>query len=126
MNYENVYFRVHYHHENVPDWIKPFIEKVFMKRRNLAARALNESGIYQKINDEWDREIGENAMLGPYAEDINPRYEVFVNKRVQEFLDEKINKKTVFRMVSGRYCDLEMRVLGVNNSRTWIDLEKID
>lgn len=125
MNYEKIRFKVYYHYENVPDWIKRLVMKKFMNRRNRAVRVLNESGIYQKINEKWDLEISEKPMLGSYIEDINPRYAAFVNERVQPILDEKVNKGKIFRIISGRYCDLEMTIIGIKNSRVWIDLEEI-
>lgn len=115
---------VNYHYENVPMWIRPIIKGgIFMDRRHLAVKAID--GLYEKINKEWDK-TGKPTSFGSYLEDINPEYEAFINEHVQPVLDEKLNRGRVFRMISGKYGDLEMTIFGLKNSRIWIDLTPIN
>lgn len=116
------YYKVYYNYENVPTVLKPVIRMLYIKYRSEAVKAVN--GMYSELNSEWDK-TGKDAGFGPYLEDINPEYEQFINSHVQPIIDRRVNKNRIFRIVSGRYCDLEMTVKGIKGSRVWIDLVAI-
>lgn len=120
---EEKLYTVMYHFENVPNCMIPIIKRIFVGRRNEAARAVR--GMYSGINSEWDK-TGKPTSFGPYLQDINPEYAAFINSRIQPILDKKVNKNRLFRMVSSVYGDIEMTIRGLKKSRVWIDLKEVE
>ncbi len=121
--YEKIYFKVFYHFEKVPRFMRKRMKKEFMKNRNEVARIFREH--IKAVNDEWNL-TGKEFAFGEYTENINPEYSKLVYDRIQPFIDVANKLFPYCKYKIDEYCDIVGYLPFIKKSKLWITLEEIE
>ncbi|MCM1090091.1 MAG: hypothetical protein NC413_04560 [Muribaculum sp.] len=121
--YEEVYFKVFYHFEKVPRFMRKRMREEFMKNRSKVVRIYHEH--IKAVNDEWAL-TGKEFAFGEYIEDINPEYSKLVYNRIQPFLDVANKSFPYCKYKIDQYCDIVGYLPFIKKSKLWITLKEIE
>lgn len=121
--YEERYFKVYYHFNRVPKFMRRRMGEEFMKHRSEVVKIYREH--IGAVNDEWNL-TGKEFAFGEYIEDINPEYAKLVYDRIQPFIDVVNKHFTYYKFKIDEYCDIVGYLPFIKKSKLWITLEEIE
>ena len=117
-------FKVYYHYENIPKFLRKSMCAWFMNHRNKVAKIFNEN--IDGVRSEW-KLSGEPFSYGEFLEDVNPAYIKLVQNTIQPLIDDSINRKTmIFKFKIDEYGDIVGYIPFINNSKLYVSFEPVE
>lgn len=117
-------FKVYYHYENIPAFLRKSMRSWFMCHRNEVVRIFNEN--IDEINSEW-KLSGEPYSYGEFLEDVNPEYVKLVQDKIQPLIDGSINQKhEIFKFKIDEYGDIVCYIPYITNSKLYISFKPVE
>ncbi len=122
MKYEEGYYRIHPHFENIPSFMQNIMWNAYLKHREEAVNIYNE--LIDEVNKQWNL-TGEPAAFGDYAEDVNPKYIKLLRDKIQPRINV-LNK----HLLLCKYCiddigDIVGYIPWICNSKIYLTLEHV-
>ena len=117
-------FKVYYHYENIPAFLRKSMRSWFMCHRNEVVRIFNEN--IDEVNSEW-KLSGEPYSYGEFLEDVNPEYVKLVQDKIQPLIDGSINQKhEIFKFKIDEYGDIVCYIPHITNSKLYISFKPVE
>lgn len=121
--YRTVYFKVFYHFERVPRFMRDRMKKEYMKNRSEVVEIFNEH--IDRVNEEW-KSTGKPAAFGEYIEDINPEYSKFIFDRIQPYINVANELFPYCKYKIDKFGDIVGYIPFIKKSKIWITLKEIE
>ena len=117
-------FKVYYHYENIPKFLRKSIRTWFISHRSEVVKIFNEN--IDGVNSEW-KLSGEPYSYGEFLEDVNPAYIKLVQNTIQPLIDDSINRKTtIFKFKIDEHGDIVGYIPFINNSKLYVSFKPVE
>lgn len=117
-------FRVYYHYENIPEFLRKSMRTWFMNHRNEVVKIFKEN--IDGVNSEWEL-TGEPYSYGEFVEDVNPDYIKLVQNTIQPLINDSINRETmIFKFKIDEYGDIVGYIPFINNSKLYVSFKPVE
>lgn len=116
-------YKVIFHYEHVPFWVRKEMMAWYMENRDEAVDIFNT--LIDSVNKDWES-FDEPAVFGDYAEDLNPKYVDCIRRTIQPKFDGLNKTFKKFEYQVDEYGNIIGRIKGKRKCKIYITLEEVE